>query len=125
VGLAGGEVLVELVDIALEGGAGIQTKPVAVDKNRIFAEGGSEGEEGAAQGGASTGAIVVGPEEVDEGIARVALARDGEIGGKGDRLAPVDLNRHAVALDARRPKQIESQGGRHNTSFLSSVLESG
>jgi hypothetical protein len=41
---AGGEVLVEFVDITPEGGAGIQTKPVAVDKNRVFAEGGSKGE---------------------------------------------------------------------------------
>jgi hypothetical protein len=110
--------LVKFVDIAPEGSARIQTKPVAVDKNRIFAEGGSEGEEGAAQGGTSTGAIVVGPEEVDEGIARVALARDGEIGDKGDRLAPVNLDRHGVALDARRPKQIESQRGRHDTSLM-------
>jgi hypothetical protein len=48
----------------------------------------------------------------------VALARDGEIGDKGDRLAPVNLDRHGVALDARRPKQIESQRGRHDTSLM-------
>ncbi|MFN2241731.1 MAG: hypothetical protein ACK2U2_05550, partial [Anaerolineae bacterium] len=74
------------------------------DKNRIFAQGGSEGEEGAAEGGASAGAIVLGPEKIDEGVTGVALTCDGEIGDKGDGLAPVDLNRHAAALDARQPE---------------------
>jgi hypothetical protein len=122
--LAGGEVPVKFVDIGPEGRTGIQAKPVGFGKNGVFAEGGSEREEGAAEGGASTRAIALGPEQIDEGVTRVGLTRDGEIGDKGDSLAPVDLDRRAVALNARRPEQIESQGGRHTTSFLPSVLES-
>ncbi len=53
----------------------------------------------------------------------MAATSDGEIGDKGDSLAPVKSHRHPVALDARRAKQIQCKGGLHSTSFLISVLE--
>jgi hypothetical protein len=44
--------------------------------------------------------------QVDQGIAPVVLARDGQVGQKGDSLAPVQLDRYAITLDARRAEQI-------------------
>jgi hypothetical protein len=119
VGLAGGEVLAELVYVYPESSASIQANLVAVDGQPVGAEGISEGVEGAAQGSAAPRAVGLGPQEVDEGITAVGLACDGEIGDKGDSLAPVEPHRHAVALDARRPEQIQSKGGLHNTSLCS------
>jgi hypothetical protein len=105
------------------GGAGIQADLVTVDGQPATTEGSSEGVEGTAECGASPRAVVLGPEEVNQGIAAVALTCDGKIGDKGDCLAPVKLDRHAVSLDTRRPEQIQSKGGLHDTSFLPSVLE--
>jgi hypothetical protein len=64
---------------------------VALDLDLVAAEGTTEGEERAAQGGASPGVVVLGPEQSDEGVAGVALASDSQIGDKGQSLPPVHL----------------------------------
>jgi hypothetical protein len=76
----------------------------------------SEGIEGATQDGPAPGAVVLGPEQVDQGIAPVALTCDGEVDEKGDGFAPVNLDRRAVALDMWWSEEIESKAGHHYTS---------
>jgi hypothetical protein len=130
VGSAGAEDLTKLDYVNPEEGAfgricgGLQTKLVAIDVDALAAEGIAEGIERAAQGGASPGVVVLGPEQSDEGVAGVALASDGEIGDKRDGFTPVHLDRPAVALDARWPKQVECKAGHFQASFALSVLES-
>ena len=61
--------------------------------------------EGPAQGGAGAALAVLGPEQAGECVPSMSSARDGQVGGQRDRLPGVDLDRHAVALDARRTEQ--------------------
>ena len=83
----------------------------------------SEGIEGPAQGSPTTRGVDLGPEQVDQGIAPVALARDGQVRQKAGSLAPAQLDWHAMALDTGRAEQIQSKVGHQNTSLMISVLE--
>jgi hypothetical protein len=133
VGVALGQVAVELVDVHPESlawtcrgaGRGSQADLLAVRLQPGAGERFSEGIEGATKGGPATGAVIVGPKEVDQGVAPVALAGDGKVGQEGDGFAPVQLDGHAVALDDRRAKQIQGKAGHQNTSLMISVLEIG
>ena len=114
----------ELANVHPGGDAGVYANLVPVDDESVSAEGASESMEGPAQGSTAPGVIVLGPEQVDQGISALALARDGKVGYKGDGLAPVEPDRLAVALDTRWTQQIERQAGTHGPSFLTSLLES-
>ena len=128
--MAGGEELTKLDHVNPEPGSRFrvcerpQAELVALDLDLVAAEGTAEGEEGAAQGGASPGAVILGPEQGNEGVAGVALASDSKIGDKRDGFAPVNFDRPAVALDARWPEQVECKAGHLQASFVLIVLES-
>jgi hypothetical protein len=86
-------------------------------------EGVGEGMEGAAQGGMAAGGVKVGPEEVDEGVAAVALGCDGEVGEEREGLAPVQADGGVVELETRRTEQKDSQARHPSTSLMMSILK--
>ncbi len=98
--------------------AGPEADFLPVGVQPVVGDGLSEGMEGAAQGGPAPGRVGLGPEQSDQKVAPVALARDRQIGQQGQSLAPVQLDRHAVALDAGRAEQIQSKAGHHDTSSM-------
>ncbi len=132
VGVALGQVLPELGHIHPErlssagraASRGIEPDLLPIDLQPGPVKGFTEGVKRATQGGPAAGAVVLGPEQVDQGIAPVALARDGKVNEKGDGFAPVELDRRAVALDMWWSEEIESKAGHHCTSLITSVLES-
>jgi hypothetical protein len=88
-GSADDKVLVEQTHIYPWGGAGLQTDLVPVYRQPVSAERVSQGIDRTAQSGAPAGAVRFGPQEVDQGVSGMALLGDGEIGDKGNSLAPV------------------------------------
>jgi hypothetical protein len=70
-------------------------------------------------------AVVLGREEGDQGRAVVSLTRKGKVRWEGDDSAPVQLERHAIALDVERAQKAESNAGSHDTSFADSVTDIG
>jgi hypothetical protein len=80
----------------------MQSHLLPVDVQPVLAHSLSEGIEGSPQGSPAPGAIVFGPQEVDKGIAPLALSCHGQVGHQGDSLAPVHLDRRAVEFNTRR-----------------------
>jgi hypothetical protein len=64
-----------------------------------------ERREGPAQGRAGATLAVFRPEQSGERVPGLALFRYSQVRDEGYRLARVDLDRHAVMLDARRAQQ--------------------
>jgi hypothetical protein len=105
VGLATGQTAAKLVHIYPGVGAGNQGNLLAIRFEPIVADGLPQRIEGSTKGGTSPAAVELGPEEIDQGIAPVTLARDAEVGQESNGLLPIEADGFAVELDVRRAEQ--------------------
>lgn len=55
----------------------------------------------------------------------MSLTCKGKVRWEGQGSAPVQLERHAIALDVERAQKAESNAGSHDTSFADSVTDIG
>jgi hypothetical protein len=99
-GLACGQMVVELVEVDPDASAGIEADLLAVNVQPGTGEGLPEGVEGSTECGPAAAAVVLGPQQVDQRITPVSFSSDGEVGQEGDGLTCVHLERDAIALDA-------------------------
>jgi hypothetical protein len=83
----------------------VETHALPVGAQPTLGTGLTQRREGPTQGGAGATLAVFGPEQTGESVSGVALLCDGQVGGKGDGLARVDLDRHTVMRDERRTEQ--------------------
>jgi hypothetical protein len=83
----------------------VETHALPVDAQPTLRTGLTQRRKGPTQGGAGAALAVLGPEQTGESVSGVALLCDGQVGGEGNGLARVHLDRHTVVLDARRTEQ--------------------
>jgi hypothetical protein len=121
--LTSGQMPTKLSHIQPDLSTGIQANFLTVNVQPSASEGFSKGVQGSPKGGPTPGAIVLGPEQVDQGSTPVALAGGGDVGQKGDGLARIHSDLRAITLDARWAKQMQSKARHRNTPFVISVLE--
>jgi hypothetical protein len=83
----------------------VETHALSVGAQPTLSTSLSQRREGPAQGGAGATLVVLGPEQTGESVSGVSLLCDGQVGGEGNGLARVDLDRHTIMLDARCTEQ--------------------
>ncbi len=101
--------LVEFIDVDVEFRVCSKPNRFAVDFQLFAAERAMQDREGAAQRGTRAGLIVLAPEQRGERVVAVALPREGEIGEERERFARIDLDRRAIAFEARRTEEEEER----------------
>ncbi len=118
VGLTAGQPLLKEAHIDPEGlvRLGLQGHRLAVGQQPALAEDFLQGGEGPAQIETGLPGLKVGPEKGGQGLAAVAQAGHGQISQEGFGLAAADIERPAVALQARGAKKIELELGHQYTS---------
>ena len=98
-------------DVDLQARLGTQGDLIPLGVHPALAEGRVEIHERPAQPGTGALAVRIGPEQRRQRLAAVRLARDGQIGQQRQRLAPLDRDRHAIALDARGTEEVKLRVG--------------